>query len=65
MKIKIPDILITMLFALMITVLRWLTAAAISSSLHLTNIANKTQKEPEHGRINNLNRNQKHTKNST
>lgn len=38
MKIKIPDILIAMLFALMITGLCWLTAAAILSLLHLANI---------------------------
>ncbi len=38
MKIKIPDILIAMLFALMITGLCWLTTAAIFSLSHLTNI---------------------------
>lgn len=38
MKIKIPDILIAILFALMITGLCWLTTAAILSSSHLTSI---------------------------
>ena len=38
MKIKIPDILIAMLFALMITGLCWLTTATIFSLSPLTNI---------------------------
>ncbi len=38
MKIKIPDIRLALLFALMITGLCWLTTTAILSLLHLTNI---------------------------